>query len=102
MKTYNNLYMETRNALRELGVENSPFEARLLVSHASGKTVPQLLSSMNFYTTSSIEDTVKGYIERRKKEEPIEYIIGSAEFFGMHFHVNENVLIPRQDTEILV
>ncbi len=42
------------------------------------------------------------WIERRKKREPLEYITGYTEFMGLPFFVNENVLIPRQDTETLV
>lgn len=102
MKTYNNLYMETRNRLREMGVENPQFEARLLVAGASGKTVAQLLSSMNLYATDEISKTVDEYLQRRKKGEPVEYIVGTAEFFGMTFKVTRDVLIPRMDTETLI
>ena len=42
------------------------------------------------------------FIRRRSKNEPLQYIVGSVEFYGIEFLVNSNVLIPRQETEILV
>ena len=47
-------------------------------------------------------DKYFGLIDRRSKGEPVQYIMGSQEFMGLEFIVNENVLIPRQDTETLV
>lgn len=52
-------------------------------------------------STESLE-LYKTYLERRKAEEPIAYITNEKEFMGLPFYVDENVLIPRPDTEILV
>ena len=51
MKTYNDIYLETRNALRASGIEGYTLEARLLVATAAGKSVAELLRDINLYTT---------------------------------------------------
>ncbi len=102
MKTYNELYLSARNVLRQYGVESCSLEARLLVAQAAGKSAPDLLRDMNLYTTPAVESRVTDYLARRLRGEPVAYITGSWEFYGLPMTVNSDVLIPRMDTEILV
>ena len=102
MKTYNDIYLATRNVLRQCGIESYNLEARLLVARAAGKTLSQLLRDINLYTTSDIENTVSDYTARRLRGEPVAYITGSWEFYGLPMIVSPDVLIPRMDTEVLV
>lgn len=102
MKTYNDIYIQARNTLRGAGIEGFNLEAKLLVARASGKTLPQLLRDMNLYTTDKVENDVKDYTSRRLKGEPVAYITGLWEFYGLPIVVTPDVLIPRMDTEILV
>lgn len=102
MKTYNDIYLTARNVLRQYGVEGYNLEAKLLVARASGKTLPQLLRDINLYTTETVENTVLDYTARRLRGEPVAYITGCWEFYGLPMTVTPDVLIPRIDTEVLV
>ncbi len=102
MKTYNELYLSARNVLRQYGVEGCSLEARLLVAQAAGKSTADLLRDMNLYTTPAIEAKVEDYLDRRLRGEPVAYITGSWEFYGLPMTVTPDVLIPRMDTEVLV
>ncbi len=102
MKTYNELYLSTRNILRQRGVEGFNLEARLLVAQAAGKTPSELLRDMNLYTTDAVEQTVLDYTSRRLRGEPVAYITGFWEFYGLPMIVTPDVLIPRMDTELMV
>ena len=102
MKTYNQLCIDARNAVREAGSENPNLEARNLVAFASGKTMTELIRDYTLYTGDEIERKVNQLVQRRKNGEPLAYILGTWEFYGMEFNVSEDVLIPRIDTEVLV
>lgn len=102
MKTYNDLYLSTRNLLRQSGIEAYALEARVLVAGAAGKTISQLMKDINLYTTPQVENTVLDYTARRLRGEPVAYITGSWEFYGLPMIVTPDVLIPRMDTEVIV
>ena len=102
MKTYNELYLQTRNILRQRGVEGYNLEAKLIVSKAADKTVSALMRDLNLYTSEEIEDRVEEYTARRLRGEPVAYISGTWEFYGLPMIVTPDVLIPRIDSEVLV
>ena len=102
MKTYNDIYLSTRNLLKRSGVEAYALEARTLVACAANKSVQQLLRDINLYTSKEVEEKVTDFVARRLKGEPVAYITGSWEFYGLPMKVTPDVLIPRMDTEVLV
>ena len=102
MKTYNDLLLTARSALLQQHVDAYNLEARLLVAHAAGKTVPQLLRDLNLYTTDEVVQKADSYLKRRKQGEPVAYITGSWEFYGIPLQITKDVLIPRPDTEVLI
>ena len=102
MKTYNQLCIDARNAVRNCGSENPNMEARNLVAFASGKTLGELVRDYMLYASSEIEQKVNELVARRQRGEPLAYILGTWEFYGLELNVTPDVLIPRIDTEVLV
>lgn len=101
-KTYNEIYIDTRKKLRDSGIEAASLEARLIMAHVSGKSTDQLLRDMNLYTSEAVAETVSELTQRRLGGEPVAYITGNWEFYGLPIIVTRDVLIPRNDTELLV
>lgn len=99
--TYNNLYLDARRRLRQAGIEGAQLEARELVCCAAGKSREQFYRDMTLYASAQVEEQLAGLVERRLAGEPVAYIIGEWEFYGLSLKVSPDVLIPRMDTEIL-
>ena len=99
--TYNNLYLDTRNRLRRAGVTQAQTEARELVCYAADKTKEQLYRDMSLYASSDLERRVEDLVQRRLAGEPVAYIVGEWEFYGLPLDISRDVLIPRADTEVL-
>lgn len=99
--TYNNLYLDTRQRLREAGVEGAQLEARELLCHTAGKSREQFYRDMALYAPDPVEEKLAALVERRLAGEPVAYLIGEWEFYGLTLDVTPDVLIPRMDTEVL-
>ena len=100
--TYNDLYLDARKALKETGVEQAQLEARELLCFASGKDRGEFLRDLPLYASDGVEGRFRGLLDRRLKGEPVAYLIGEWEFYGLTLDVCRDVLIPRPDTETLV
>ncbi|NHZ78077.1 peptide chain release factor N(5)-glutamine methyltransferase [Massilia sp. CCM 8695] len=79
-----------------------PLENRILACHALDITRIGLITQSERVLTASEAATLSALVERRLQGEPIAYIVGRREFYGLDFAVSEAVLIPRPDTELLV
>ena len=101
-KTYNDIYIRARKRLKEAGIDAYGLEARLIVSQAAGKTMEKLMQDLNLYASDEFADDVQAMVERRITGEPVAYITGQWEFYGVPLEITRDSLIPRADTEVLV
>lgn len=88
--------------LKLADIKTPELDARVLFEHAIDKDSSFVFSHPEHLITNSQYSRFRRYIRRRKKGEPVAYILGHKEFFGNDFFVNKNVLVPRPETEWLV
>lgn len=99
--TYNNLYLDIRNRLKKAGCASASLEARELVCYGSGKTKEEFFRDAPLYVAPETEKAILALVERHLNGEPVAYLIGEWEFYGLPLDISEAVLIPRPDTEVL-
>lgn len=100
--TYNNLNLDIRQIFKNAGMENATLEAREIVCFASGKDRGALLRDGHLYVSAPVEAEIRALCARHLAGEPVAYLIGEWEFYGLPLDISEHVLIPRADTETLV
>ena len=99
VKQYGTLYQDTRRALLETeDAQYAEVLARMLVCHVSGKSHAQFLADRDLYAGDEVVAGVEAGLKRLLAGEPIAYILGQWEFYGLPMKVTPNVLIPRDDT----
>ena len=99
--TYNNLYLDIRQQLRKAGIEEATLEARELVCFGTNKSREELARDGGLYASPELERRVRELVERHLAGEPVAYLIGEWEFYGLPLDISRDVLIPRPDTEVL-
>ena len=102
INTYNDIFLAARKRLRAAGIEAYDQEARLICMAASGKTKERFVRDRHLYVTEeTLAQEVEAMLERRVSGEPVAYILGEWEFYGLPLTISRGVLIPRVDTEVL-
>ncbi len=90
------------NALEASSCPDPQVDARWIAEDMLHMTAAELRFAAQNELTEDQLNVLNACLERRKSGEPVQYILGMADFMGLKFHVDKRVLIPRQDTETLV
>ncbi|OZG32373.1 peptide chain release factor N(5)-glutamine methyltransferase [Rickettsia endosymbiont of Culicoides newsteadi] len=94
--------INTASKLQAVGIKSAHLESRILMQHATNKSIEYLLARSEEELTRQEQIIFDNLVNRRTLLEPIAYIVGYKEFYSYQFIVNDKVLIPRQDTETIV
>jgi release factor glutamine methyltransferase len=98
------LLAEARQRLREAGIPSAEadLDARLLAELALGWTTERFFTSANDAEPAGFTDRYQQLVSRRAAREPLAYIVGRREFWGLPFEITPDVLIPRPETELII
>lgn len=102
MMTLEEAYRFGENILKEAEIPDAGIDAWILLEHVTGISRTRYYLNPKQEMKEEEQNQYCSYIEKRKKRIPVQHLTGEQEFMGLRFGVNEHVLIPRQDTEILV
>ena len=100
--TYRECYEQGCRTLQAAGIEEAALDARLLLEAVCGTDSNDLLVHGEQPVAPEAEEKYLNWIRQRAEHIPLQQLTGEQGFMGLTFSVNEHVLIPRQDTEILV
>lgn len=88
--------------LRNEGIESPRLDAELLLSHVLGVNRAAIFARPERWLTAKELTAFRDLVDRRAHREPLAYLVGHREFFGLDLVVDSRVLIPRPETELLV
>ena len=99
--TARTLLLESAAELRAAGVPDPEYDAAQLLSRVTGEKPLDLRAGFNIVVTEEQTGAFRALADRRKRREPLQYLLGDAMFMGLVFRVRPGVLIPRPETEML-
>lgn len=100
--TYGEVYAEGRACLTQAGIEEAALDARLLLEYVCGTDRNTLLAHEDRAVSEEECRRFRELIGKRADHVPLQHLTGEQDFMGLTFLVNKDVLVPRQDTEVLV
>lgn len=100
--TIKNLLVKYKQILKNANIKTYSLDCEVLLMNVTGFDKIKLYTNLSYTLKSEEFEKFKTFIDKRINNEPIPYIINKCEFMGLDFLVNNNTLIPREDTEILV
>lgn len=100
--TLKEAYELGQEQLKKAEIDDAVLDAWYLLEYVTGVSRAMYFLDMNKILSREQENQYREYVETRAKHIPLQHITGVQEFMGLEFYVNEHVLVPRQDTEVLV
>ncbi|HEY1406300.1 MAG TPA: peptide chain release factor N(5)-glutamine methyltransferase [Spirochaetota bacterium] len=100
--TIGDLLQKTADRLNRVGIETARLDAELILSRALSLDRIKLITERSEIVSADDITSVDALSLRRELREPMAYILGTKEFYGIDIHVDRRVLIPRPETEMLV
>ena len=97
-----NALNEGISILKENKISNPQLDCEVLLSNIIKKDKKHIILNPKEFLSSEQIEIFKSLIERRKRKEPVAYLINKKDFWKNEFYVNKNVLIPRPDTELVI
>ena len=99
VKKYSQLYLDARRSFMETeDQQTASLLARNLLCFVSGKTQEQIIADREKYACEAVCEAMDAAVRRILDGEPLAYVLGEWEFYGMSLYVDKHVLIPRDDT----
>jgi len=99
VKRLSELYLEARKAfMMQEDAQQASLLARNLLCHVTGKTAEQVIADRDMYASEAVCCAMSNAVCRVLSGEPLAYVLGQWDFYGMQLYVDKNVLIPRDDT----
>lgn len=99
VKKISELYLDARRAfLTQEDAHTASLLARNLVCHVTGSTQETILANRELYASETACEAMEWAVSRVMAGEPLAYVLGEWDFYGLTLHVNNHVLIPRDDT----
>ena len=102
MSTYRDLFKMARDKLKQMEITDADVDAWYLLAHVYGLKRTDFLLHGDEPAPKENREFFYQLVLRRAQHEPLQQLTGTQEFMGLEFEVTKDVLIPRQDTEILV
>lgn len=100
--TINDALCTASEQFAEAGIDTPALDARVILSHVMGKGRTYLMAHSEDILTCDQKSRFESCVKRRAKREPVAYITNTKQFYAHDFYVDETVLIPRPETELLV
>ncbi len=100
--TLRSAWMQARSRLERAGIEDASLESEVILRRALGIDRADFFAALEEHPGDAALRLSDSLVERRERGEPLPYIVGRREFYGLDILVTPAVLIPRQETELLV